>query len=264
VPLGFTKSAVFTIAAVTLACLAPAGGILAARPTAGSSIATDRPTFANSSAVVPAGSVQLENGFGGSQSTGTTTWDLPETRVRLGIDACTEVLVDLPDYTVSDTSHGAHGWTSIAPTIKHQFDGLPDRLTLSAAIGVALPTGARQIVGHGPVPYVQLPWTFDLHGGWTINGMFSAIFHPDATASTRDYQSIVFVDKSVVDKADVFLEYANDSQPGAPALNRLSFGGSYRYAPTRQFDVKIGVGLNAAFPDRYFTVGYSMRFDRLF
>ena len=250
--------------AASLALLAPAAGAQADCPTAADPIATDRPAFANSSSVVPTASLQLENGVGASQSAATTIWDLPETRARFAVAACTEFLVDLPDYTVADTRPGAHGWTSLAPTIKHQFGGLPDGLTLSGAIGAALGTGARQVAGRGPAPYAQLPWTFDLGGGWTANGMYGVTFHPGATVSAPDNLSTVFLDRTLGDSADVFFEYANDLQHGAPTLNRVSVGGSYRYAPTRQIDLKVGTGLNGAAPDWYFTVGYSLRFDQVF
>ena len=231
--------------------------------TASAPIATDRPTVANSSAVVPARSLQLENGFGASVSSGATTWDLPETRARAGLGACTEFLLDLPDYTATG-ERGVFGWTSVAPAIKHQFDGLPDGLSLWGATGVAVGTGARKVAGRGPAPYVQLPWSFDLGGGWTMNGMYGATFHPDARGSAPDNQTTIFLDRTVGATADVFVEYVNDYQSGAPTLNRVSLGGSYRYSPTRQIDIKFGAGLNHASPDWYVTVGYSLRLDRLF
>lgn len=233
-------------------------------PTAADPIATDRPTFANSSLVVPRASLQLENGVGASESAGMTIWDLPETRTRLGLGSCSEFLVDLPDYAIADTRPGEHGWTSIAPAIKHEFAGLADGLTLSAAIGAALGTGARQVAGRGPAPYVQLPFSVDLGGGWTANGMYGATFHPGAAVTGPDNLSTVFLDRSITSAADIFVEYANDLEHRAPTLNRVSLGGSYRDAPTRQLDVKLGAGLNRASPDWYFTIGYSLRFDGLF
>ncbi len=233
-------------------------------PTPADSIITDRPTAANSSAVVPAGSLQFENGLAFSRGQAVTTYDLPETRARLGLDSCTEFLIDLPDYTHAETRNGLDGATNIGPAVKHQFQGLIDGLTLSGTAGTFLNTGDKRIAGRGPAPYVQLPWSYDLGQGWSVNGMYSATFHPRDPGSGADYQTSLYLDKTVGEKADIFVEYINDLQHGAAALNRVSLGGSYRYAPTRQVDLKIGTGLNGASPDWYVTVGYSVRFDTLF
>jgi hypothetical protein len=227
-------------------------------------IATDRPTFANSSSVVPAASLQFENGFGTTGGPNGPDFDLPETRARLGVGGCTEFLVDLPDDNWAANVHGAHGWSSVAPTIKHEFGFLPEGWTLSAAVGADLGTGAGQISGHGPAPYVQFPWSVDLGNGWSANGMYGATFHPDAPLRGPDHQTSFFLDRSVASNADVFAEFANDYQAGEQPLNRLSVGGSYRFTPTQQIDIKVGAGLNHAAPDYYLTVGYSVRFDCLF
>ena len=144
--------------------------------TADDGIATDRPTGPNSSAAVPEGSVQFENGVGAAHAQGATSYDLPETRVRFGAFACTEFLVDLPDYT---HGHGIAGTTDLSPAVKHQFQDLPDGLTLWTTVGVALPTGDKRLSGRGPAPYIQLPAAYDLGGGFTLNGMYSVTFHPD-------------------------------------------------------------------------------------
>src|SRR5271170_3205803 len=61
-------------------------------------IDTDRPDTPDDSPTVPPGSLQIENGIGVSRGGGVTSLDLPETRLRLGLNACNELLIDLPDY----------------------------------------------------------------------------------------------------------------------------------------------------------------------
>ena len=232
--------------------------------TADDPIATDRPTFANSSSVVPIGSLQFENGFSANQGHGVTTYDLPETRARIGISDCTELLVDVPDYTRADTREGINGASNIGPAVKHQLQGLIDGLTLSATLGVFLNTGDKDIAGRGPAPYGQLPWSYDLGDGWSVNGMFSETFHPRGPNDHGATQTSFYVDRTVGENADVFTEYVNDYQHGAATLNRVAVGGSYRYLPTRQIDFKVGTGVNGASSNWFFTLGYSFRFDRLF
>src|SRR5579859_4629827 len=62
-------------------------------------IATDRPDVTNSSLVVPVGSLQNENGANVSRRDGGTVFDGPNSRWRLGLAPCFEVLIDLPNYT---------------------------------------------------------------------------------------------------------------------------------------------------------------------
>lgn len=226
-------------------------------------IVTDRPSVANSSSAVPEGSLQFENGISFDGEREGTIFDLPETRARLGVTACTEFLVDLPDYTRAERTGGVDGVTNIGPAIKHQFQGLPDGLTLSGTIGTFLGTGDKAIAGRGPAPYAQLPWSYDLGQNWSINGMYSATFHPRDPDTNPSLQTSVYLDRTVSDKSDVFVEYINDYQGGAATLNRFDVGATYRFSPTRQVDLKLGAGVNSASPDWYVTVGYSFRFDRL-
>src|ERR1700722_18928090 len=67
-------------------------------PTARNEIATDRPDVTNSSIVVPTGSLQNENGVNVSARDGRQSVDGTNSRWRLGIAPCLEVLVDLPTY----------------------------------------------------------------------------------------------------------------------------------------------------------------------
>ena len=67
-------------------------------PTPADEIATDRPDVTNSSLVVPVGSFQSENGINLSARDGGRTIDGTNSRLRLGIAPCLEVLVDLPTY----------------------------------------------------------------------------------------------------------------------------------------------------------------------
>jgi len=224
-------------------------------------IATDRPTGPNTSLAVPQGSVQFENGVGAMHAQGSTTYDLPETRVRFGAFSCTEFLADLPDYT---HGKGFAGATDLSPAVKHQFQGLPDGLTIWTTVGVALPTGDKTLSGRGPAPYIQLPATYDLGSGFTLNGMYSVTFHPRDAGDEPINQTSIYLDRALTDTTDMFVEYMNVYQPGTATQNMVDFGGSWRYAALRQIDFRLGFGANRAAPDWYFTLGYSFRFDHIF
>src|SRR5215472_4382070 len=61
-------------------------------------IATDRPSVTNSSAVVPSGSLQVENGFAWNVAFGQDTLDGSESLLRFGVTSKTELCVTVPDY----------------------------------------------------------------------------------------------------------------------------------------------------------------------
>src|SRR5271169_6510728 len=61
-------------------------------------IATDRPSYTNSSIVVPVGSLQAENGFLEITIQGQSVVDGPETSLRFGVATKTELRFTVPDY----------------------------------------------------------------------------------------------------------------------------------------------------------------------
>jgi hypothetical protein len=112
-------------------------------------IATDRPDVTNSSLVVPVGSFQSENGVNLSARDGGRILDETNTRWRVGVAPCLEVLVDLPSYLSNLRSPRHAGFTDVAPAVKWQISSLPGSIDLSMVVGVALPTGAVDIAGRG-------------------------------------------------------------------------------------------------------------------
>jgi hypothetical protein len=118
-------------------------------PTSADEIVTDRPDVTNSSLVVPVGSFQSENGINLSARDGGRTIDGTNSRWRLGIAPCLEVLVDLPTFFANVKAPGNSGFTDVAPAVKWQISPVPGKIDLSMTVGVALPTGAAEIAGRG-------------------------------------------------------------------------------------------------------------------
>jgi hypothetical protein len=177
--------------------------------------------------------------------------------------ACSEFLVDLPDYS-QVLGHGVAGVTDIAPAIKHQFTDLPDRLSLWGTVGMAIPTGDKYLSGRGPAPFIQMPYSYDLGEGFSVNGMVSVMVHPRDQNDAPATQNSINLDWAATPHADFFAEYVTLYQHGAATQNAIDFGGYYRYSQLRQVDFKLGMGVNRAAPDWYFTIGYSLRFDHVF
>src|SRR5258708_27644751 len=80
-------------------------------------IETDRPDITNSSIVLPVGSFQSENGINLSRRDGAQVFDGTNSRLRLGVAPCLEVLVDLPSNVTAFHGFGASGFTNLAPAV---------------------------------------------------------------------------------------------------------------------------------------------------
>ena len=254
-----------------LTCLLSACTMLAAVearadacPTAKDQIATDRPDVTNSSLVVPMGSLQSENGLNFSARDGGRFVDGTNTRWRLGVAPCLELLLDLPTYFANIKAPGSSGFSNVAPAIKWQVSPIPGKVDVSLVFGVALPTGAAEIAGRGAQPYLQMPWSWELHDGWGLSGMLTEFFRP-AELTTRHITETTFViEKKITDKASLFVEYVGDYPENAGPSQLFNSGGVYRLSPTQQVDFHVAFGLNRNAPSYIVGVGYSFRFDGLF
>ena len=233
-------------------------------PTRKDEIATDRPDVTNSSLVVPMGSFQSENGINLSRRDGAAYFDGTNSRLRLGVAPCLEVLVDVPNYFAVVNGEGSSGATDVIPAIKWQISPIPGKIDLSAVVGGGLPTGTPSIAGRGVEPYVQFPWSWKLTGGWSLNGMDTAFFFPSEPLNKLTIETTLSLEKEVGEHADVFIEYVGDYPEHGPSPIFLNSGGAYRLTQTEQLDFHVAVGLDKSAPDYIFGLGYSFRVDGLF
>src|ERR1700676_3832955 len=225
------------------ACLLSAFAISAAGearadacPTAKDEIATDRPDVTNSSIVVPTGSLQSENGVNISARDGGRTIDGTNTRWRLGVAPCLELLVDVPTYFANIRAPGSSGFSDVAPAVKWQVSPIPGKVDLSLVFGVALPTGAADIAGRGAQPYLQMPWSWELHDGWGLSGMLTEFFRPAELTIRRVTEATFVIEKKVTERASLFVEYVGDYPENAGPTQLANCGGVYRLGPpTRAF-----------------------------
>src|ERR1700681_190332 len=233
-------------------------------PTTKDEISTDRPDVTNSSLVVPAGSLQIENGINSSARDGGRFVDGTNTRLRAGIANCLEVLVDVPTYFANVRGPEGSGFSDVAPALKWQISPIPGKVDLSAVFGVALPTGSAGIAGRGAQPYLQFPWSWELQGGWGLSGMFTEFIRPSDPTSKLITETTFVIERKMTERASLFVEYVGDyPQNGSPA-QLLNSGGLYRLSPNQQVDFHIALGLNHNAPRYIVGIGYSVRFDELF
>jgi hypothetical protein len=247
----------------------PAGAVAAAAadacPQPSSEIVTDRPDVTNSSLVVPKGSFQQENGVNVSAPPGGgVALDGTNTRLRLGIAPCLEILADVPTYFDALSGRADSGFTNVTPAIKWQISPVPGKIDLSATFGAGLPTGTKAIAGPGVQPYVQFPWSWELGGGWGLSGMLTNFIVPADPVNKLTTQTTFVVEREIGKNAFLFVEYVGDYHVHGGPSYLFNSGGGYRITNTQQIDFHIGIGLNDNAPAYVFGVGYSFRFDRLF
>ena len=227
-------------------------------------IATDRPDVTNSSVVVPVGSLQNENGINVSRRAGADIFDGTNSRWRLGIAPCFEVLIDLPTYVGTFRGAGVSGFGDVAPAFKWQISPAPGKFDLSVTAGTGLPIGARAIAGPGVQPYLQFPWSVELGAGWGISGMVTNFFMPADPVNKYANQSTFVIEREFGERSFLFVEYVGDFPLNGGTGQLINSGGGYRITDTQQIDFQIGFGVNRSAPAYTFGVGYSFRIDGLF
>ncbi len=267
-PAGLIFMAVFRVGrgagVVILGALAAWAGPVSACPIAGMGIETDRPDVTNSSLVVPRGSLQAENGMNLTGRGTTAGADGTNTRLRLGVAECTEILVDMPSYARAVHGDGNSGFSDVSPAVKRQFEGLPGGITMSAVAGLGLPTGDRPFGGRGYAPYLQVPWEAAFSPGWHVSGMATAFFRPGDSRRNPTFEPTLVIGHEVDERLDVFLEYVGDYPAGSRPSHLLNSGVAFRLTPLQQIDFHAAAGLSDAAPDCIVGIGYSIRLDGLF
>jgi hypothetical protein len=244
--------------------LLPAGAAHASEcPSSGSEIATDRPDVTNSSLVVPAGSVQSENGINTSRQGAGSGFDGSNSRLRFGVAPCLELLVDIPSHVGRLSGTVDTGLTNVSPAVKWQLGALPESSSLSVVVGVGLPTGTPAITGPGLQPYLQFPWSHEFGGGWGVSGMFTSFFRPSGFANHQTSEATFVIEKKISEKISMFAEYVGDYPARGAAIALFNVGGGYLLSRTEQIDFHMAFGLNGSSPNYTIGVGYSLRWDNV-
>jgi len=219
-------------------------------------IATDRPAITDSSIVVPAGSLQAENGFAETLSQRQRTFDGPETLLRFGVASQTELRLTVPDFFGQPGVGSGFGDLSIG--MKQQL-GPTRGFDVSLVLSLSLPTGSEAFSSHGYDPSVQLPWSRALSSNWTAAGMLS-VYWPTEQGHRNATGEITFlIDRQLTKPWDAFVEYAGDFPEQGGPRHLVHLGTAYKATSRQQFDFHVGVGLSSAAADHFVGIGYSFR-----
>jgi hypothetical protein len=223
-----------------------------------SPIATDRPAITNSSVVVPAGSLQVENGLQIATASGGRTFDGPESLVVFGLTDATELRFTVPDYIHAASGSG---FGDLALGVKQQIGHTPSGFDVSLIVFLSFPSGGNAVSSHGYDPGLQLPWSQKISENWTAAGMLSLYWLTQSGARNLTGESTFLFDRQLTGPWDAFVEYAGDFPERGGPRHLLHFGTSYKLGLNQQLDFHVGVGLSRAAVDRFLGVGYSLRFQ---
>jgi Putative MetA-pathway of phenol degradation len=232
-------------------------------PTSADEISTDRPDVTNSSRVVPYGSLQVENGVDWTVRQGSNVVSGTETRLRLGVARCTEVLADVPTYFYSLNGRASSGFSDLVVSVKRELP-VPLGFHLSATGGLGFPTGAAKISSHGYDPYIQFPWSRRFTDDWSLHGMFTVTWFTSHHAINPTFEPTLSLERDLGPTRDLFIEYVGDYPNHVRPSQIVDGGGSWRVTKVEQLDFHVGFGLNSSSPDHFFGIGYSFRLDGLF
>jgi len=239
---------------------APASATPTASPP---TITTDRPAITDASTVVPAGYFVFENGFAQTSSQGQNVVDAPESLVRFGLTAKTELRFTAPDYFNDFSAGSVSGWGDLSLGVKQQLFATKSNFDASLVVSLSFPTGAHAISSHGYDPSVLLPWSVPLSKNWTAAGMFSVLWPTVDRRRNVTGQASFYLDRQITGKWDAFLEYGGEyPQRGGPQ-HIIHAGTSYKLTPNQQLDFHFGFGLSAAAPDHFIGFGYSFQLQAL-
>lgn len=228
-------------------------------------IATDRPTVTNSSIVVPYGYLQAENGFLDSYSQGQNTADGPETALRFGIAAKTELRMAVPDYFYNVTNGGGPGtgFGDVVLGVKQQLGPTYGGFDVSATVFLSFPSGAKALTSGGYDPGVQVAWSHGLSAKWSAAGMFSMYWPTVGRSRNLTGEATILLDRQLAGPWDVFGECVGDFPERYGTRQILQMGTSLKLGKNQQLDAHYGLGLTPAAMHHFVGIGYSFRFQVL-
>ena len=141
----------------------------------------------------------------------TSTIDLPEQLVRLGLWEHTELRFSAPNYL--DRTGGQHRQSGLADTsigIKEQIGPLPGDLEVAVIVALSVPPGSSRVGSHGFDPFVKIPWSRDLMKGWSVGGIQSSFYQTESGRRRLIWEPTFYVEREIGKHSDVFVETSGD------------------------------------------------------
>ncbi len=245
-------------------------------------ISTDRPSFSDTTGIVPVGHYQLETGytftFRNRDDVETQRHNGPEILARVGlIDDRLELRATTSAYVWSRTNDGSgagfassEGFSDVALGFKLKLtdqEGALPRLVLEGITTVG--AGNRDISTRQVEPTVKLIWSYDLEKlcgdkwkGFGVYGNFNYAYPTTDGERFSQGAGSICGTYAITDKLGVFAEYyvVGPAAKGTDAAHSVDFGTSYLIDNRVQLDARVGFGLNKTADNAFAGVGISFLF----
>lgn len=266
----------------TTLTLEPSAASSEPTPAARLVISTDRPSFSDTTGIVPVGHFQLETGytftFRNRDDVETQRHNGPELLARVGLlDDRLEFRAATSGYVWSRTDDGtgsgfasSEGFSDVALGFKLKLTDQDGALPRLAFVGITtVGAGTRDISSRRAEPTIKLIWSYDLAEAWGEDWKGFGVYgnlnlaYP-TTNGERFLQGAGSIcgTYAITDRWGVFAEYyvVGPAAKGTDAAHSIDCGTAYLLNDRVQLDARVGFGLNRAADNVFVGVGISFLF----
>jgi hypothetical protein len=227
-------------------------------------ISTERPTVGDSPDLIPARSIQFENGAGISFQRAQFTGDLPETLVRLGFSERVEIRYMWSDevYQRSPVPHIA-SFQSMDPafSVKLGVGKANQVVPRSAIVALSFPSGGSSWTSGSYDPAMTAIWTQTIGKKYFLNEVAGATLTTLAGARRPCWAPSLAGGRSLTENVTAFGEYAPTVLQNRSLEYVVDGGFALVHKKLMQFDLRTGYLKDSNGYHTLVTVGYSIRRD---
>lgn len=230
-------------------------------------ISTERPSAGPSADLIPAGSLQSEEGSNLSLQHHTYTLDLPEDLVRYGITDRLEFRVQSNNAIAQHTNTGGFGpWSSQDAILSGKvLIGTPNHvLPRSAIFSLSVPSGGQDQTSGSYDPGAMIVWTQSLPKNYALEEVAGATLTTINGARRAFWYPSIGVTHNITEAFGAFAEYAPSILANGDFLYIVDGGLTLASTPTRQVDLRVGYQHDSAGSHTLLSFGYSFRLDHFF
>lgn len=221
-------------------------------------ISTERPSYSSSPFTLAPDRWQLELGYqfadeGGSAD--VTVHTLPLALLRVGLTDRLEVQLGWAGFTEVNSRGGdIDGHSDALLGAKWRLTDLNASTPIGLFAGVSLPVGSKEFSSDDSDPTLGVFWSHPGRADWF--GTIDATF----TDNGDVFHNAIGISLPVSDRIGTFVELVSTFPDSGGTLHTLLGGVSYLRNHDMQFDLNVGVGLNARATNFIFGFGVAQRF----
>lgn len=245
-------------------------------------LATDRPGFSDTFAVVPRGYTHFESGYTFSYdregTARTRNHLLGEFALRAGLFDNFELRIEWSGFSFTDSVfEGTSRWAGRRITVEDHSDGGTDMNigfktqilkqdglipNLSLVPAVYFPTGASGKTTGDVDPELRLAYHYGLTERWSLYGVGQVAALSDGDGRFVQSGASIATAYAFTPRLSGFIEYFGlyPSARDTDAQHNINFGPVFLIDDNMQIDARVGFGLNEDAPDFFATIGFSIRF----